>query len=56
MEKDDAADVRAVEPVFVVIETERFRTVATPPSKAQLLCQIRALQIKRFVVSQCFTN
>lgn len=49
MDLEDAADVKPIDPSFTCIEAKRFQTVATPPSKAQLLAQIRALQIQRFV-------
>jgi hypothetical protein len=49
MDLEDAADVKPIDPFFTCIEAKRFRAVASPPSKAQLLAQIRALQIQRFV-------
>jgi hypothetical protein len=49
MDVEDAADVKPIDPLFTCIEAKKFQTVATPPSKAQLLAQIRALQIQRFV-------
>lgn len=49
MDLEDAADVKPIDPFFTCIEAKRLQTVATPSSKAQLLVQIRALQIQRFV-------
>jgi hypothetical protein len=48
MDLEDAADVKPIDPFFICIEAKKFQTAATPPSKAQLLAQIRALQIQRF--------
>jgi hypothetical protein len=49
MDVEDGADVKPIDPYFTCIEAKKFQTVATPSSKAQLLAQIRALQIQRFV-------
>ena len=50
MDVEDAADVKPVDPFFTCIEAKKFQTAATPTSKAQLLAQIRALQIQRFAI------
>ena len=49
MELEDAVNVKPIDPFFTCIETQKFQTAATPFSKVQLLAQIRALQIQRFV-------
>jgi len=48
MFKLDGADVKATDLYFICVEAKRQQTVDEQSSKAQLLAQIRALQIQRF--------
>ena len=52
MDDWDAADVKTSEPFFICVEAKRQLSYGVAGSKAQLLAQIRALQIKRFVPSR----
>jgi len=46
----DGWDVKATDPYFICVEAKRQRLVEEQSSRAQLLAQIRALQIQRFVI------
>lgn len=47
MVRDDAQDV-AADIYFICTEAKKFNIVAVAPSQAQLLAQIRAVQIQKF--------
>ena len=51
----DGANVKVATPYFICVEAKRQQTLDVDSSKAQLLAQIRALQIQRFN-SYFFTN
>ena len=44
----DGANVKVATPYFICLEAKRQQTLDVDSSKAQLLAQIRALQIQRF--------
>ena len=56
MDELDGADVKVADPYFVCVEAKRQQVLDTDASKAQLLAQVRALQILRFVPSYFYTN
>lgn len=44
----DGSDIKATDPYFICVEAQRQHLVEEQSSRAQLLAQIRALQIQRF--------
>jgi hypothetical protein len=55
MDELDGADVMVATPYFICVEAKR-RTLNTDSSKAQLLAQLRALQILKFNLSYFSAN
>ena len=47
----DGADVKPSKPFFICVEAKRWQAFGIDASTAQLLAQIRALQISRLVIS-----
>ena len=52
----DGANVKVATPYFICLAAKRQQTLDVDASKAQLLAQIRALQIQRFNFSYFFTK
>lgn len=50
MNEMDGADVKPSKPFFICVEAKRWQAFGIDVSKAQLLAQIRALQISRLSV------
>jgi hypothetical protein len=48
MDDWDGADVKASKPLFICVEAKRWLMFGVEGSKAQLLAQIRALQLQGF--------
>jgi hypothetical protein len=56
MHTEDGGGVKLEKPYFVCVEAKRRQTLMDNSPKAQILAQIRALQINGFSPSQSSTN